>query len=159
MLRHPMDWRPLIDAARAAREKAHAPYSGFRVGAALLAGHGRDDGERDTGTVIAGCNVENRSFGLTLCAERSVVAQAVARGLHPFRALVVLSDLSPPAAPCGMCRETLAEFAQELPVLLVNLEGEQRQLTLSALLPHRFAWNGPVPESPTGAGGVKDASD
>lgn len=151
-----MKWQPLIDAAHAARDRAHAPYSGFRVGAALWAeaddrsGHdGAADTARDQpGTIVSdcivsGCNVENRSFGLTICAERSAVVQAVLRQLVHFRALVVVADLSPPAAPCGMCRETLAEFATDLPVLLVNLAGERRQTTLGSLFPDRFDWSGP----------------
>ena len=137
----PMNWQPLIDAAHAARERAHAPYSGFCVGAAFWAAA---DDSTDRQVIISGCNVENRSYGLTICAERSAVVQAVLRGLVHIRALVVVADLSPPAAPCGMCRETLAEFAaDDLPVLLINLAGERRETTLGTLLPDRFDWAGP----------------
>lgn len=133
------DWRPLIEAARKVREQSYAPYSRFRVGAALLA---------DDGTIVTGANVENRSYGLAICAERSAIARAVARGHRRFQALVVVADLDPPAPPCGMCRETLAEFAAnnsapDLPILLVNLEGKQRRTSLDALFPDRFAWSGP----------------
>lgn len=126
-----MDWDPLVRSAREARELAHAPYSHFRVGAALLA---------DDGTVYSGCNVENRSFGLSICAERVAVAKAVADGRTGFRAIAVVTDTSPPAVPCGMCRETLAEFARDLPVLVANLAGERREHRLRELFPSPFEW-------------------
>lgn len=134
-----MDWQPLIEAARDVRERAHAPYSHFRVGAALLT---------DDGTIITGANVENRSYGLTICAERSAITRAVARGYRSFQAIAVIADLDPPASPCGMCRETLAEFApdqpgQDLPILLINLEGKRRETSLNAIFPDRFTWSGP----------------
>lgn len=118
-----------LDAARSARERAYAPYSGYRVGAALLYGDG---------TVVAGCNVENRLLGLSICAERVAVTRGVARGLsHPV-GLVVVTASSPPAAPCGLCRETLAEFVGDLAILLVGEDGERRETSLSELLPLRF---------------------
>lgn len=126
-----MDWDPLVKAAREARQRAHAPYSRFRVGAALLA---------DDGTVYSGCNVENRSFGLSICAERVAVAKAVADGKTSFRAIAIVTDTSPPAVPCGMCRETLAEFARDLPVLVANLDGERREHRLRELHPMPFEW-------------------
>jgi len=135
-----IDWEALTAAAREVRERAHAPYSRFRVGAALLAEDGR---------IYAGCNVENRSFGLTICAERTAVARMVAAGARRPRALVVITDTSPPAPPCGMCRETLTEFAavrtedgtdRGLPILLVNLRGERREVTLAELFPDPFEW-------------------
>lgn len=125
-----MDWTPLVDAALAARDHAHAPYSGFEVGAAL-----RTDG----GDIFSGCNVENRSFGATLCAERVAVATAVAAGARRVEAVAIVTDARPPAPPCGLCLQTLAEFAApELPVLLVNLEGEQQQMLLRDFLPQPF---------------------
>lgn len=128
-----MDWEPLFQAAKEARERAYAPYSDFRVGAALLT---------EDGSVVTGCNVENRSFGLTICAERNAVVHAVAAGHRRFRAIAVVTAVSPPAPPCGMCRETLAEFSADLPILLGNVEGERRIVTSSALFPMPFEWPG-----------------
>lgn len=127
-----MDWAPLLEAARAARERAYAPYSRFPVGAALLA---------EDGTIWSGVNVENRSYGLTVCAERNAVAAAVAAGRRRFRAVLVLADADPPAPPCGACRETLTEFcAPELPIRLVNLAGETRDFRLGELFPEPFVF-------------------
>ena len=125
-----MDWQPLLEAATAARERAWAPYSGFAVGAALLA---------DDGRVYAGCNVENRSFGLTLCAERTAVATAIAAGGRRIAALAVVAAADPLAAPCGLCRETLHEFAPpELEILIAAPDGRRRLTTLGALHPDPF---------------------
>ena len=125
-----MNWEPLIAAARAARDGSYSPYSDFAVGAAVLAADG---------SIYAGCNLENRSYGLTLCAERGAFAAAVAAGHRDFAALVVLADATPPATPCGLCRETMAEFCgPDLPVLLCNLNGGRRELKLGELFPHPF---------------------
>ena len=129
-----IDWEPLVAAALAARENAHRPYSGFAVGAAL---------EMEDGSVVAGANVENRSFGLTICAERAAIAAGVARGLKRPRAVAVVTATDPPAPPCGMCRETLAEFAgPDLPVLLTNPRGDRTLYRLADLLPHPFEFPG-----------------
>lgn len=129
-----VDWQALLAAAEAAREHAHAPYSRFRVGAALLAADGR---------IFAGCNVENRTFGLTVCAERNAVVQAVAAGAGPPEAVAVITDASPPAPPCGMCRETLAEFAADLPILLANPQGERQLVHLRDIFPQPFVFPPP----------------
>ena len=118
----------LIAAARSAQAQAYAPYSNFRVGAAL---------ESVDGTVFTGCNVENASYGLTICAERAAISAAVGAGARKFRRAVVVSDVDPPAAPCGACRQVLAEFGLDLPIEGV---GPRRRVTwrLSELLPSAF---------------------
>jgi cytidine deaminase len=118
----------LIPAAEAARDNAYAPYSRYQVGAALVTADGR---------IFSGCNVENASFGLSLCAERNAVAAAVAAGAREFRALAVVTDSSPPAAPCGACRQVLSEFGS-FPVLLVNSAGERHATTVAELQPRPF---------------------
>ena len=130
-----IDWEPLIAAARDVRARAHAPYSRFTVGAALL---------MEDGSIVTGCNVENRSYGLSLCAERNAVTAAVGRGLEKPQAVVVVTSSSPPSAPCGMCRETLRELVEDVPILLVNLEGERLERTLAKLLPDSFVFPPPA---------------
>lgn len=122
-----MDWEPLIEAAWQVRERAYAPYSKFRVGAALLA----------DGKVIAGCNVENLSYGLTNCAERVAVGTAIAAGLRSIEAVAVVADSSVPISPCGACRQVLAEFGDPL-VSLAN-RAERLVFRLSELLPRASA--------------------
>jgi cytidine deaminase len=124
--------RSLIAAARAAATRAHAPYSGFRVGAALLAGDGR---------VFTGCNIENASYGLTLCAERVAIAKAVSEGARDFRALAIAGGgARNPAPPCGACRQVLAEFCPpRMPVWYAGLTaGSARATTIGTLLPRAF---------------------
>jgi cytidine deaminase len=120
----------LIASAKAARLKAYAPYSNFQVGAAL---------ETEDGTVFVGCNVENISFGLTMCAERVAFGAAVAAGHRSFRRLVVCSDSKEPVTPCGACRQVMAEFCDDLDVLSVNLTGDEYATKLSVLLPRSKA--------------------
>jgi cytidine deaminase len=121
----------LVLAAVTAKSRAYAPYSDFHVGAALLT---------KSGKVFVGCNVENRSYGLTICAERNAVTAAIAAGEHAFSAIAIASDASPPAPPCGACREVLAEFSHELPVLLVGKGPEIVEHDLAKLLPERFVF-------------------
>ncbi len=121
--------RGLLDAASTARDHAHAPYSGFAVGAAVLT---------PDGTIHSGCNVENASYGLSVCAERHAVAAAVAAGHRRIDAVLVMTDTAPPAPPCGACRQVLAEFGGDVPVLLANLSGVHSRTSVSQLLPHAF---------------------
>ena len=125
-----MNWEELIAVASQARDRAYAPYSGFRVGAALLT---------DDGKIHGGCNVENRSFGSTVCAERVAIGTAVASGSQGIAAVVVISESQPPAAPCGLCLQVLTEFGDpDLRILLVNPEGERQEHRLKDLHPHPF---------------------
>ena len=121
----------LRDAAAAVRARAHAPYSNFQVGAALLC---------DDGTVIAGCNVENASYGATICAERGAVMAAVAQGRRRFTAIAIAGPPGIALGPCGMCRQVLAEFSPDgaLRVLTRDAAGVPRETTLAALLPDPF---------------------
>ena len=118
----------LIDAARAAQAHAHAPYSRYQVGAALEAHDGR---------VFAGANVESASFGVTICAERIALGAAVTQGVYEFRRIVVVTHSEPPAAPCGACRQALAEFGLDLEVESVGPHSARRWL-LRELLPDAF---------------------
>jgi cytidine deaminase len=116
-------------AARAVRARAWAPYSGFRVGAAVLAGGG----------VHRGCNVENASYGLTVCAERNAVAAAVAAGARRIEAVAVASGTAPPTPPCGACLQVLAELGRpETVILLLGARGTRVETTLGALMPRAF---------------------
>lgn len=120
----------LLDAAREAWRNAYAPYSGFRVGAALRTVDGR---------VFAGANVENASYGLARCAEQSAIQAMASAGERRFDALVVVTDAAPPAAPCGACRQVLSEFDDEARVWLVSLDGAAVvATTVAALLPGAF---------------------
>ena len=125
-----MNWESLVEAARSARENAYCKYSGFAVGAAVLT---------RSGQIFSGCNVENRTYGLTVCAERVAVASAVAAGEKEVIAVAVITDTDPPATPCGPCREVLSEFGgPDIPVLLANTDGDQVEFRLEELLPHPF---------------------
>jgi cytidine deaminase len=117
----------LIQAALAARPFAYAPYSHYKVGAAILMADGR---------IFTGVNVENASYGLTICAERTAVFKAVSEGCQKILAVVVATENA--GSPCGACRQVLAEFAGDVPVWLVDAKGDGRETTLFALLPDHF---------------------
>jgi homotetrameric cytidine deaminase len=129
------DRSQLVRRALAARVSAYAPYSGFRVGAALMA---------ESGRIFCGSNVENASLGLTICAERSAIVAAIAAGERRFKALAIAADGG--AAPCGACRQFAAEFCDELPIFVVDSKNPSAmalETSLNRLLPGRFAWTGP----------------
>jgi cytidine deaminase len=119
----------LIKKAKEARKKAYAPYSKFKVGAALLI---------KSGKVYTGANVENSAYGLTVCAERSAVFKAVNDGNRDFSKIVVAADKNSPITPCGACRQVLSEFVKDLEVVCVNLKGKVDRYSLRELLPEAF---------------------
>ena len=120
----------LMEASKTAREAAYVPYSKFQVGAALLT---------KDGDVVLGCNIENASYGLTNCAERTAIFKAVSEGKKEFSALAVVGDTDGPISPCGACRQVLAEFCDgNMPVYLTNLKGNVLETTVSELLPGAF---------------------
>ena len=116
-------------AALAARENAHAPYSKFRVGAAL---------EDAGGRVHTGCNIENSTYGLTLCAERVAVFKAISEGAREFRRIAIAADAEMLTPPCGACRQILWEFCGDIEIVLVNLRGKSEVLRLKELFPRAF---------------------
>jgi cytidine deaminase len=120
---------PLVEAALEARQNAHAPFSHFLVGAAL---------EDSTGRIHTGCNVENASYGLTLCAERVAVFKAVSEGARQFRRVAVVADTDSLTPPCGACRQILWEFCGDAELVLANLHGKTETLRLKDLLPRPF---------------------
>jgi cytidine deaminase len=119
----------LIAAARAAREFASAPYSGFKVGAAL---------ETSAGKVFTGCNVENASYGLTICAERVALLKALSEGERDFVSIAVVADTEAPTPPCGPCRQLLWEYCGDIPIILANLTSFTAAHQLRDLLPWPF---------------------
>ncbi len=119
----------LLDAALRARENAHAPFSQFRVGAAL---------EDETGRLHGGCNIENATYGLTICAERVAVFKAVSEGARKFRRVAVAADTDQLTPPCGACRQILWEFCGDVELILVNLKGKTETFRLKDLFPRPF---------------------
>lgn len=124
-----LEIQKLMDCAIKARENAYSPYSHFAVGAALLC---------EDGTLFEGCNIENASYGLTNCAERTAIFKAVSEGHIKFKALAVVADTEGPCAPCGACRQVMAEF--KIPLLIMgNLMGNIKIVTIEELLPFSFS--------------------
>lgn len=123
-----MDWSALLEVAWEARERAHAPYSRFHVGAALLAADGR---------IFPGCNVENLSYGLTNCAERVAIGSAIAAGAREFLAIAVVADTRVPISPCGACRQVLVEFG--VPRVMLANRTDREEFSMEELLPRASA--------------------
>jgi cytidine deaminase len=119
----------LIEAAKQARENAHAPYSNFRVGAALRSTSGR---------IFSGCNVENATYGLTMCAERVAIFKAVSEGERGFSAIAVVTDTEVLTPPCGACRQLIWEFCGDVPVSMANLKGKIEVIQMRELFPRPF---------------------
>ena len=119
----------LTERAMSAKERAYAPYSGFRVGASLLA---------SDGSITEGCNVENASYPAGICAERGAIAAAVARGVRDFTAIVIATEAARPTPPCGICRQVMMEFSPQLEVVSVTRGGADARWTMSDLLPEAF---------------------
>lgn len=123
-----MDITELYALAKKVRENAYAPYSGFKVGAALFS---------ESGKIYVGCNVENASYGLTICAERAAIYNAISKGERAFKAIVICADETNPVPPCGACLQVMAEFG-DFDIFSFNLEGKFLQMRLSDLLPYTF---------------------
>ncbi|HEY8345106.1 MAG TPA: cytidine deaminase [Bacillota bacterium] len=121
--------RTLLKKAEDALKHAYIPYSNYPVGAAILT---------ESGRIYTGCNIENSSYGATICAERVAACSAVAAGDLSFRALAVVTDSEEPGPPCGICRQFLSEFADDLPIIMANLKGKIRKGSLRAYLPAAF---------------------
>lgn len=119
----------LIETATAARENAHAPFSHFKVGAALLTTNDE---------IVTGCNVENASYGLTLCAERVAIFKAISEGVKKFAKICVVADTDALTPPCGACRQIIWEFCGDVEVLMANLQGDLATFQMSELLPKAF---------------------
>lgn len=119
----------LVNAARDVRENAFAPYSNFKVGAAV---------ETDEGNIYTGCNVESASYGLTVCAERVAIWKGISRGEKKFGRIAVVVDTDELTPPCGVCRQIIWEFCGDVPVILSNLHGKTETIQMSELLPRAF---------------------
>lgn len=127
----PASVQALLDAALEARGRAYAPYSGFAVGAAVMA---------ESGEIFTGCNIENASYGATICAERAAISQAVTAGHKSLLAIAVVADHPEPIPPCGICRQVIGEFGPTATVVMANLGGQIRSATLDELLPYAFVF-------------------
>src|SRR3990170_8694609 len=119
----------LLAEAKIVRKKAYAPYSNFKVGAAVLTSNGK---------IFSGCNVENSSYGLSICAERSAIFNAVSSGYKKFTKIVVVTDSEPPSSPCGACRQVIFEFGDDIEVIMANLKGDMRIARIDELLKDGF---------------------
>ncbi|NCO23554.1 MAG: cytidine deaminase [Candidatus Infernicultor aquiphilus] len=125
-------YKKLIGEAEQARKKAYTPYSKFKVGAAILTSEGR---------IFSGCNIENASFGLTICAERVAVFKAISEGFKKFEAIAIIADTIRPCYPCGACRQVILEFGEDITLIMANLKGDIKINKIKELLPEAFNKN------------------
>ena len=125
-------YKKLIEEAEKARKKAYTPYSKFKVGAAILTSEGR---------IFSGCNIENASFSLTICAERVAVFKAIANGYKKFEAIAIIADTLRPCYPCGACRQVILEFGEDITLVMANLKGDIKINNIKELLPDAFNKN------------------
>lgn len=126
------NYKKLIKEAEKARKKAYTPYSKFKVGAAILSSDGK---------IFTGCNIENASFGLTVCAERVAILKAISEGSSKFEAIAIVGDTDRPCSPCGACRQVISEFGEDIKIIMSNLEGDIKIKKVRELLPEAFNKN------------------
>ncbi|MBU1035561.1 cytidine deaminase [bacterium] len=126
------EFKKLIKEAEKARKRAYTPYSKFQVGAAVLCADGK---------IFSGCNIENASFGLTVCAERVAIFKAISEGSTKFEAIAVIGDTDKPCSPCGACRQVISEFSEDIPLIMANLKGDVKIKKIKELLPEAFGKN------------------
>ena len=126
------EYKKLISKAKKARKKAYTPYSKFQVGAAVLCAGGK---------IFTGCNIENASFGLAVCAERVAIFKAVSEGSTKFEAIAVVGDTDKPCSPCGACRQVISEFGEDIVLVMSNLKGDAKIMKINELLPDAFGKN------------------
>jgi len=123
------EYKKLIKEAEKARKKAYTPYSKFQVGAAVLCADGK---------IFTGCNIENASFGLAICAERVAIFKAISEGPIKIEAIAVIGDTDTPCSPCGACRQVISEFGEDIPLIMANLKGDVKIKKIKELLPEAF---------------------
>ncbi len=126
------NYKKLITEAEKARKRAYAPYSKFKVGAAVLSADGK---------IFTGCNIENASIGLALCAERVAIFKAISEGSTKLKAIAIIGDTDKPCSPCGACRQVISEFGEDIPLIMANLKGDVKIKKIKELLPGAFGKN------------------
>ena len=126
------NYKRLIKEAEKARKRAYTPYSKFKVGAAILTSDGK---------IFTGCNIENASFGLTVCAERVAILKAISEGSTEFEAIAIIGDTDQPCSPCGACRQVVSEFGEKIKIIMSNLKGDIKIKKIGELLPKAFSKN------------------
>jgi len=127
-----VEYKKLINEAEKIRKRAYTPYSKFKVGAAVLCVDGK---------IFTGCNIENASFGLAVCAERVAIFKAISEGSTKFKAIAVVGDTDKPCSPCGACRQVISEFGEDIPLIMANLKGDVKIKKIKELLPEAFGKN------------------